>query len=928
MHALLSLAILFLPSLQTPTGPAVYEVPLAELELVAGAVMPRYAGHPPWQWSSDEAEMPRAVLDGNGACVFLVPDEEAAWSDGAREPEGTLVIRTDAPRDLTGTLFVPKASGGGFLKLGFRVPAARGTAGEEVFLAAELRRNNRLLGSGVPGGAWFRHRRDELRARLDSRATPPVDPAVFREPFRDSADALELFSGSRAVYENLQLDRGLPGSSGGEPTVPLDTLEGITVRAFDWASRLEGGETPLDPLARLVPADQHALFFRRFQGLVEVLDEAERLGAFGLTAWEARSTDAETRLAYERQLCLALDEVARLFGPLAIESVALTGSDPYLRSGSDVALLLEVKAEFFERVFELIRSRQEAAGFGQEAAADGIGWLTRSPTRSVSSHFFAIPEEQGSTRAESAGKNVLVVSNSVVQSTRILDTAAGRAPALASSDEYRFFRRRYALGAEPESAFLVLSDAAIRRWCSPRWRIAAARRVGAAAALAELHARHLAELVAGTARAVALEPVADFPDLGPLRLGPEGLHSLRYGTLAFQTPIVELALDLVTEREAELYRTWRQGYQAAWSNFFDPIAARLAVSADSTSIDLTVMPLILDTQYAELRAATRGKGLVAGSGDPHPSALVHFAMSIDPQWELLRSIGKSFGPAAEALGADPLGWLGGWLAIYLDDAPLWDEVLEAEDLKEVLNYGERLNEIPLALTIAVSKPLQLALFLTTLRTFVDGTAPGMTEWKERVVGDHRFVQISSPGLGDPIALFYATTPRALVLSLREETLLAAMERIAAGPAAATSAAATSAAAIPGDPGSGDSAALALTGRGFELLETLLGEGLRAEMRRGSFANLPILNEWKRLYPERDPLEVHARAFHEQLRCPGGGHYVWNPEWSTMESSVYGHPGLPKDGPSLPPGWDAFAALRSRLTFEEDGLRVRVELERE
>ena len=62
------------------------------------------------------------------------------------------------------------------------------------------------------------------------------------------------------------------------------------------------------------------------------------------------------------------------------------------------------------------------------------------------------------------------------------------------------------------------------------------------------------------------------------------------------------------------------------------------------------------------------------------------------------------------------------------------------------------------------------------------------------------------------------------------------------------------------------------------------------------SNLPALNEWKRLFPDRDPVAVHREVWGVTLVCPGGGNYVWNEKYATMESTVYGHPGQPKSGP--------------------------------
>ncbi len=120
---------------------------------------------------------------------------------------------------------------------------------------------------------------------------------------------------------------------------------------------------------------------------------------------------------------------------------------------------------------------------------------------------------------------------------------------------------------------------------------------------------------------------------------------------------------------------------------------------------------------------------------------------------------------------------------------------------------------------------------------------------------------------------------------------------------------------------------ALGARGLELAQVLFGDELAATLRRDSWRNLPILNEWRRLHPELDPVALHERVFHEYLACPGGGTYVWNEEWHTLESSIFGHPGAPQDGIRRPKAWDELSSARFALEFEADGLRVRAELER-
>jgi Nif-specific regulatory protein len=69
--------------------------------------------------------------------------------------------------------------------------------------------------------------------------------------------------------------------------------------------------------------------------------------------------------------------------------------------------------------------------------------------------------------------------------------------------EYRFFRNQYRLGDPNETALAFLSDATIRRWCGPQWRIADSRRTRARAVLAELQASQLDALVKKTVKRIS-----------------------------------------------------------------------------------------------------------------------------------------------------------------------------------------------------------------------------------------------------------------------------------------------------------------------------------------------------------------------------------------------------------------------------------------
>jgi hypothetical protein len=165
------------------------------------------------------------------------------------------------------------------------------------------------------------------------------------------------------------------------------------------------------------------------------------------------------------------------------------------------------------------------------------------------------------------------------------------------------------------------------------------------------------------------------------------------------------------------------------------------------------------------------------------------------------------------------------------------------------------------------------------------------------------------------ALCFANTGKALVLTPREDLLKRAVDRHKQGAAA------------DGKPWLGTSGGLSVQPKAWDVLRQGLTRPYRDAMRRQAWANLPALNEWKRLYPDRDPVEVHERIWQTQLLDPGGGRYVWNVQWHTMESTTFGHPGEPKEGPASPAVMESLLGAQFGLTFEPDGLRAKGAVQR-
>ncbi|RKY19254.1 MAG: hypothetical protein DRQ55_11140 [Planctomycetota bacterium] len=857
----------------------------------------------------------RAIIEGPGSCVVAPRELASRWRTN-RSLSATLALRLPAARDVAGRLFVPNDDWSGQLAVDFVVPAEALRAdarGEWLQVVADTAAAH--LRAEHTGAAWFRHQRSAALKTLEQAAPELTQSADRRDPSGSASlqGSFELFSGGRALSENLALDRLLPFAADAEADVPIDDIPGLSALEYDWSALIEGLEPARDPLAALMPADQHALLFPSFEALVAVTDQLDDLLAPLGRLSERRAESAHTRQRYEQQLGLPMSDLARLLGPHLIASVALTGGDSYLRTGSDIALLFEPREA--HATLAAIQARVQLALAGRpgvEALSGEIEGLAYTgladAERSVCSYVAALD-------------GAVVVTNSRAQLARLARVGSGLAPALDSLPEYTFFRDRYRLGAPGESALLILSDATIRRWCGPRLRIGESRRARAAALLSEVTARLLDADRAPPDPAVSIPAPDDLPDVGALTMLGTRLRSASYGSLAFATPISELDLELVTEEEEAFYTRWLRGYEDGWREVFDPIAVRFDLSAGEIKADVTVRPLMADSDYERFVELARGGSIAPRSGDLHPGTMLQYSVALGSRQ--LSMMSETALLKVLAPGVDIFGWIGGSLSLSIDDTAFWDELAASEQPED---YAlEHMHQLPVALQVEVGNGLKLAVFLTTMRGLVESSAPGTTVWENREHEGISYVRVgnANDAIPEDFAIYYSTGPEHLTLSPNEGLIHAAIDRRLARAAAKQ--AGTTPAVEREAPWLGEHLGLRVDVQATLARYDSRIVDLQRGLRLASWSNLPILNEWQRRFPDADPALTHQRWFARQPVCPSGGEYRWNEAWQTMESTLYGHPGAPLDGPDLPSAAAAILYAQLGATFEHDGLRARVAL---
>lgn len=211
------------------------------------------------------------AVGSNGEEIYLryVPEGRSRnWNINL--PISTLVdstfmaIRTEKPGKVSGVLYMPKADFSGMERLEFLVDRVKPDQerARKKFLDTKEKHYERLLRLRGAGAAWYRHQIRQVQLARDGRAQDDANAGITR-PMRESdiQRTFSMFSGGRAISENLQLDRRLRVTSDEAELIDVNSIEGVTIAEIDWSPLIEGKKPARDSLARYIPADQYAVFF-------------------------------------------------------------------------------------------------------------------------------------------------------------------------------------------------------------------------------------------------------------------------------------------------------------------------------------------------------------------------------------------------------------------------------------------------------------------------------------------------------------------------------------------------------------------------------------------------------------------------------------------------------------------------------------------
>ncbi len=753
----------------------------------------------------------RAVIDDGRAAIVTTRVDAGRTMVMVRWPDATV-----PPAELHGSIFMEDNSRGrwGWTETPF-VAAGAGTDDPELprrFVdtwAAELRGGSGpWLGgdAATPFHAFAAGRVYEALLGRDAAAAIAALEDDVRRPSTDLSQLMHTTTAMYALQEALQHVRGLRLAATPEPRdIPLDRIAAPALvdhpfAAMQAALADPNGATP-EPLAAAAPAEFWYVRFTDIRRLLQVLDEADAWITPIAHAFDERPLVRDLSLRYQRQLGLRRTGLAKALGNTVVDGVAIVGSDPYIREGSDVSMIFDVANQTIfdsELARHLEAWQAEVPGVAASEVAHGGHTISvrSDPARLVHQHRVQV------------GK-LAVVSNSLNACKRVLDAIDGRAARLGDSADLK-----YMLARDPgtHDAFVFLGDRFIASAVGPAQKISQSRRQRA---LAELSVPGYAALLHGWLRGAAAVSTADLlashtltdadlrhADGERVDFDPQTGARSSWGTPASLVPLIDLpAVTMASSAEKTAYEEFSRAYQEYWQQFIDPIAVRIDIADDNSgsraTLDVRVLPLISGSEYSEIEEIVGEQRISASAVDTGISAV----WAVGKDTEIRRELDRMAGIAGKRdLG---FGWLGQWVMVGTLDRPELVELMafenewesgpiqlpaKTEDASRELETLRRVGKLPVYAGADVDNAAGLVATLAAGKTLLQEVAPGMVLWEN--FAEHNGVPIvrikisptapdeSMKRYADALAVYYAQAGGAIAVAVDQKTLELVIDRLA------------------------------------------------------------------------------------------------------------------------------------------------------
>lgn len=450
---------------------------------------------------------------------------------------------------------------------------------------------------GVPGGV------PDGAANQDGN--PPL-PKAYEDYEREIREARE--NTRKAEQAARELRR--------REIVPVTSLTGPTIQGHPWEKMLAGRKPEVSPLANFIPEDFYFVEFRSLNKLLEAAETSDLWGTHFLnqSIREARTHNFADRI--KQQLAIETNALARPFYDAVVEDIAITGSDLFVREGSDVSLIFRIKqADVFKLQMDgYLKNAEKSRADVKRTTGNYLG---------VEYVQLASPERDISVISAYPKPNVHVRANSLAAFQRIVAAMNGQAKVLGATTEMAYIRTLMPRGASEEDGFVYLSDPFIRRLVGPQLKITERRRmlcynhlrmIGHASLLYQTEQGKKPDSLATLASdncspGLFGEGITTCPDGGKYSLSADGNLGVcsHHGQSQFLTPNIEIPVTQVNGEEADEYKRFLDNYNQYWRMYFDPIALRVKLTDKQYRLETIVLPLIDNSIYTGMATVFGGK---------------------------------------------------------------------------------------------------------------------------------------------------------------------------------------------------------------------------------------------------------------------------------------------------------------------------------
>jgi hypothetical protein len=571
---------------------------------------------------------------------------------------------------------------------------------------------------------FFAYAREHVLSRLpkEKHTDPP-----WRRQTAGRPELYEITTGAMALQESLQLDRFRnPIPDKGARSIPIHDVPGVTVKSHPWDEMIGTKRPEIEPIASLVPENQYYVRFRSTKKLKTFLEFVNQWGGWMLSTADVGGRDYGSKEKIETQLCLRTSWLSDLLGESVIESLVITGFDPYLREGSDLSLIFNLKAAplFKAAVGKYLDEARKAHPDIKDGAKSYLGVAIESTTT-----------PDATVQSFRADLNpYYVYSNSEAAIRRIIESHKGKRPSLLTARDFIYLRTLYPLGAPQEDGFIFLSDAFLRALSGPELRIGEKRRLETITTLEMIKNAALFYLFEHPgAKTPTMETLVSSGTIDKRNLytepgdkiswdpGKFQAKSNRFGRMGFLTPNIEIPVEKISAQEKREYETFRNNYQDYWRRYFDPIGIRIS-AGDNVALSMTILPLLDNSEYNRTLSDIGGKPVVLEPLPRSNKTALHFSFHINPESNDVRQLQSVTIHMLPGRDQAAVEWLGERVEFWVEDSVGLQQAMEEE------NESKRISgilRVPMVLAVEVKNPIGLAVFLVAFKNMIEVAAPNM-----------------------------------------------------------------------------------------------------------------------------------------------------------------------------------------------------------